>query len=54
MVLEAGYENIMVSYTTSDRHRVEGLRLAENARAWNTDPFEVVVRLCSMRTVLWE
>ena len=29
MVLEAGYENIMVSYTASDRHRgVEGLRLA--------------------------
>ena len=46
MVLEAGYENIMVSYTASDRHRgVEGLRLAEIARAWNTEPFDVVVRL---------
>ncbi len=46
MVLEAGYENIMVSYTASDRHRgIEGLRLAEIAREWNTEPFDVVVRL---------
>jgi N-acyl-D-amino-acid deacylase len=36
----------MVSYTASDRHRgVEGLRLAEIAREWNTEPFDVVVRL---------
>lgn len=46
MVLEAGYENIMVSYTGSDRHRdVEGQRIADIARAWHTEPFDVVIRL---------
>jgi N-acyl-D-aspartate/D-glutamate deacylase len=46
MVLKAGYENIMVSYTASDHRRgVEGLRLTEIAREWHTEPFDVVVRL---------
>lgn len=46
MVLEAGYENIMVSYTASDRHRgVEGMRLSAIAREWHMEPFDVVVRL---------
>ncbi|MGE3539100.1 MAG: amidohydrolase family protein [Candidatus Tectimicrobiota bacterium] len=46
MVLEAGYDNIMVSYTGSDRHRdVEGRRLADIARDWHVEPFDVVIRL---------
>ena len=43
--LEAGYENIVVSYTASDYHsRIEGLRLTEITPAWNTESFDVVVR----------
>jgi N-acyl-D-amino-acid deacylase len=46
MLLEAGYENIMISYTGSDRHRgIEGLRVTEIAREWHTEPFDVVMRL---------
>lgn len=46
MVLEAGYDNIMVSYTGSDRHRgVEGCRISDIAREWDVEPFDVVIHL---------
>lgn len=46
MVLEAGYDNIMVSYTASDRNRgVEGQRLTAIARAWQVEPFDAVIKL---------
>ncbi|MFQ5851109.1 MAG: amidohydrolase family protein [Candidatus Binatia bacterium] len=46
MVREAGYDRIVVSYTASDRHSdAEGHTVAEIARDWKAEPFEVVVRL---------
>jgi N-acyl-D-amino-acid deacylase len=46
MVREAGYDNIVVSYTASDRHSdVEGHTVSDIARLWKVEPFDAVVRL---------
>jgi N-acyl-D-amino-acid deacylase len=46
MVLEAGYEGILVSYVASDRNKeVEGRTITDIARSWKVSPFDAVVRL---------
>lgn len=46
MVLEAGYDRILISYTASDRNKdLEGRTLMDIAQLWKVEPFDAVVRL---------